>query len=208
MDRPRMRPRFAFTAERTPDEMMSVLRSGIAETSDVAGHVFERHADLAFVPERRTLWSPYLVVELRNAEGDPHGTLRADEAPRVVGRFSPQPSVWTFFTAVYAIIVFAGIGAAIWGLSAWTLGRPPWGLLGVPAAMLVYGFVYGATLIGQGLSADQMHVLRRLVEEAGGAEATLDAGVEGDLMPTDDHAGVAELRAEIRSPAALPPRRP
>lgn len=203
-----MRPRFAFTAERTAEEMMSALRAGLGEAEGIAGHVFERHADLAFVKDRQTLWSPYLVVELRNGEGDPQGTLGAGEAPRVVGRFSPQPSVWTFFTAVYALLLFAGIASAIWGLSAWTMGGAPWGLLGVPMAALLCAFVYGATLIGQGLSADEMHALRTLVERAGGVTASTDAVPEGDLMPTDDHAGVAALRAGIRDPEAPPPRRP
>lgn len=56
-----------------------------------------------------------------------------------------------------------------------TIGQAPWSLLIVPAAAALFGFVYGATLIGQGLGAEQMYLMRSLVDRA--CAAVLDPGI-------------------------------
>ena len=48
----------------------------------------------------------------------------------------------------------------------WTVGEPAWMLLGVPASMALIAFVYGAAVIGQGLTADEMYDLRAVVDRA------------------------------------------
>jgi hypothetical protein len=48
----------------------------------------------------------------------------------------------------------------------WTLEQSPWAFLIVPASAATLGFVYGATLIGQGLGAEQMYTMRSLVDRA------------------------------------------
>jgi len=47
-----------------------------------------------------------------------------------------------------------------------TLGMPAWGFLGVPVALALAAFTYGAAFIGQGLGAEEMYVLRSFVDEA------------------------------------------
>jgi hypothetical protein len=48
----------------------------------------------------------------------------------------------------------------------YTLGQPPWSLWVAPVAAALFGFVYGATLIGQGLGAEQMYMMRSLIDRA------------------------------------------
>ncbi len=44
------------------------------------------------------------------------------------------------------------------------LDEPPWAFVGVPIALALGAFTYGAGFVGQGLGAEDMYVLRRLVE--------------------------------------------
>ncbi|MCP4502012.1 MAG: hypothetical protein GY822_18800 [Deltaproteobacteria bacterium] len=65
-------------------------------------------------------------------------------------RFSPPANVWTGFMALYALLSFAAIGGAMYGISQWMVQSTPWALLIFPIALVLIGFVYGATFIGQG----------------------------------------------------------
>lgn len=104
----------------------------------------------------RHFWSPYLNLEI---EDEPDGSV-------VRGRFSPHPHVWTLFMAVYILLGIAFLAGIVWGFVQLTLGEPPWGAIVAPAAFALFAFVYGATLIGQGLGAEQMYTMRALVDRA------------------------------------------
>jgi hypothetical protein len=52
----------------------------------------------------------------------------------------------------------------------------------VPTAVALFGFVYGATLIGQGLGAEQMYTMRSLVDHA--CVDALDTRVDVDAAVT------------------------
>ena len=62
-----------------------------------------------------------------------------------------------------ATTVLAG-GGAMYAASQVIMGGSLWSLAVPPIAVAVGGFIHGGTLIGQGLSADQMHVLRSFLE--------------------------------------------
>ena len=70
------------------------------------------------------------------------------------------------FMAVYILLAIIALGGLSYGIVQYTLGQSPWSLLVAPAAVAVFGFVYGATLIGQGLGAEQMYMMRSLVDRA------------------------------------------
>jgi hypothetical protein len=121
--------------------------------------------------QKQTFWSPYLNLEV---EDEPDGLA-------IRGRFSPHPHVWTLFMAVYILLAILALGGLSYGIVQHTLGQAPWSLLIVPAAVALSGFVYGATLIGQGLGAEQMYLMRSLVDRAGAAvlDSRIDAGASG-----------------------------
>lgn len=152
-----MRPRFELQLpvgrERWLDALRSVLQD---DAGSVRGQVFRKHAVIEMRDGVRTFWSPYLNLEI---EDEPDGAA-------IVGRFSPHPNVWTMFMGIYILLAFVALGGLSYGIVQYTLGQSPWALVVAPAAVALFGFVYGATLIGQGLGAEQMYMMRTLVDRA------------------------------------------
>lgn len=156
-DRPRMRPVFEIHLQAPGEQVLRTLDQLLtAGDNGVVGQVLPRHAVLQLPPDRRTLLSPFLNLELTD-EGD-SAVLR--------GRFSPHPNVWTGFVAIYGVLTMIAILSAMYGLSQWSVGESPWALLGIPIGFGAIAFVYGAAVIGQGLTADEMYNLRALVDRA------------------------------------------
>ena len=166
-----MRPRFEFQLPVTRERWLGELRAQLQRDADpLRGQVFRKHAVVEMRDNKRTFWSPYLNLEV---EDEPDGSA-------IRGRFSPHPNVWTMFMAVYILLALVALGGLSYGLVQYTLGQPPWSLLVAPAAIALFGFVYGATLIGQGLGAEQMYTMRSLVDRV--SVHALDTGV------SDEHA--------------------
>jgi hypothetical protein len=152
-----MRPRFEFQLPVTRETWLEALRSALQDDAEsLRGQVFRKHAVVEMRDGERTFWSPYLNLEV---EDEPDGSA-------IRGRFSPHPNVWTMFMAVYILLALAALGGLSYGMVQYTLGQSPWSLWIVPAAVALFGFVYGATLIGQGLGAEQMYTMRSLIDRA------------------------------------------
>jgi uncharacterized integral membrane protein len=169
-----MRPQFELQLPVTREVWLDALRSALQnEAESLRGQVFRKHAVVEMRDEERTFWSPYLNLEV---EDEPDGSA-------IRGRFSPHPSVWTMFIAVYILLAIVALGGLSYGMVQYTLGQSPWSLLIAPAAVALFGFVYGATLIGQGLGAEQMYTMRSLIDRV-----CVDALVAGG----DAHAAVTK----------------
>jgi hypothetical protein len=167
-----MRPRFEVQLPVERVEWLEALRWLLEnEAGSLRGQVFRKHAVVEMDGQKQTFWSPYLNLEV---EDEPDGLA-------IRGRFSPHPHVWTLFMAVYILLAILALGGLSYGIVQHTLGQAPWSLLIVPAAVALSGFVYGATLIGQGLGAEQMYLMRSLVDRAGAAvlDSRIDAGASG-----------------------------
>lgn len=155
--RPRMRPQFEIPLQSSGDAVLRTLGGLLNVGADeVVGQVRRGCAVLQVSPERRSMLSPFLNLEV----------VERASGPVLQGRFSPQPNVWTGFLALYAALGMVAFLCAMFGLSQWWLGHPAWVLLGIPAAAAAIAFVYGAAVIGQGLTADEMYDLRALVDRA------------------------------------------
>ncbi|MGK0156529.1 MAG: hypothetical protein ACI9SE_003498 [Neolewinella sp.] len=118
-------------------------------------------------------WSPAL-----------HLHVFTDREPSVViGRFSPSSPVWTGFIAIYLSLACIGIGAGSYGGAQMIMGNEPWAFVGVPIAIALAAFTYGAAFIGQGLGSEDMYQLHRfvdqVVERAAGKSASPSSGDEG-----------------------------
>lgn len=152
-----MRPVFDIPLQSDGQKVLRRLDELLQSDVDgVVGQVVPRYAVLQLAPDRRTLLSPFLNIEVQ-----PH-----DSGTVLKGRFSPHPNVWTGFMAIYGVLAMLGLLSALWGLSEWWAGGSAFILLGAPAAAGAIAFVYGAALIGQGLTADEMYDLRALVDRA------------------------------------------
>ncbi|MBW2161758.1 MAG: hypothetical protein JRH14_17640 [Deltaproteobacteria bacterium] len=168
-----MRPRFELQLPVARETWLDALRSALRDDAGaLRGQVFRKHAVVEMRDGQRTFWSPYLNIEV---EDEPDGSA-------IRGRFSPHPNVWTMFMAVYIFLAIVALGGITYGIVQLTLGQPPWALWIAPAAVAVFGFVYGATLIGQGLGAEQMYVMRSLIDRT--CVDALDALVEGHATVT------------------------
>jgi hypothetical protein len=152
-----MRPRFEVQLPVERERWLGTLQARLDEGADsLRGQVFRKHAVVQMDDDKRTFWSPYLNLEV---EDEPDGSA-------IRGRFSPHPNVWTMFMGVYILLAFLGLAGFSYGIVQWTLGESPWAFVIAPTALALFGFVYGATLIGQGLGAEQMYVMRSLVDQA------------------------------------------
>lgn len=156
MKRPRMRPVFEIDLEVSGDELLQRMRERLARKDCHAeGNVLRAGAELSTCERNIHFWSPHLSLEIRDREGG---------GKYVVGRFGPNPGLWMLFMTAYATIGLGGTLAAMFGISQWILNQPPWAFAGVPLAVFLAGFTYGAVFIGQGLGAEEMYMLRSFVD--------------------------------------------
>jgi hypothetical protein len=154
-----MRPRFELQLPATREAWLDALRSALQNDAEsLHGQVFRKHAVVQMCDAERMFWSPYLNLDV---EDEPDGSV-------VRGRFSPHPNVWTMFMALYILLAIIALGGLSYGMVQYTLGQSPWSLLIAPAAVALFGFVYGATLIGQGLGAEQTYTMHTFVDRACG----------------------------------------
>lgn len=153
--RPRMRPTFEIPMKvdgtRTLARIKARLERGGAR---VTGQVVGAHAFLQVPPERQTLLSPHLDLKL----------IRRGDKVVLHGRFGPRPNVWTGFMAVYSLLAMAGVGGLMLGWAQVSVKEYAWGFWLVPGSLALIAFVYGAAVIGQGLTQDEMYALRNFVD--------------------------------------------
>ena len=105
----------------------------------------------------------------------------ADEGSVVRGLFAPSAGVWTGFMFLYALLGMVALCGCMYGLAQWTLDRPPWALLGIPAAAGLALLVRLAAHLGQKLGAEEMQELRAFANESLGV--SLDPR-EAELSPS------------------------
>lgn len=165
----RMRPRFTATVALSPGEVLERFRVAAAVGRlPCRVDVMEGLAELS--PRRRDqhVWSPYLKLVVDPQPGDA-GASRLD------GRFGPNPSLWTFFVALYAVSFICGGVALLWAYSQHILDRPPVALWGTAAAAVVAALVWGASQVGQRFAQAQMAMIHRTVHDVLGDELSEDA---------------------------------
>jgi len=155
--RPRMRPGFRIPVLGDGSTVLEhLLRQLETPGTDLSGQVAGRHAFLQTPEKRRSLLSPFLNLELEEGPDGMH----------LVGRFSPAPNVWTGFMALYIFLGLIGLAGLIFGWAQTTVDEFAWGFIAFPVSGGLIAFVYGAALIGQGLTADEMYELRAFVDRA------------------------------------------
>lgn len=154
--RPRMRPTFEIALTDDGSSVLGRLRDGLVQDDPpFVGQVLAEHAFVQLPRERRSLVSPYLNLRLVSRDGNP--VLR--------GRFSPNPGVWMGFMAVFGTLGMVGLAGLMYGFAQMTIHETPWAFVVVPATLGLAAFVYGASVIGQGLSIDEMYEMRAFVDK-------------------------------------------
>jgi len=154
---PRMRPRFRIPVPGDGTAVLAQLQKQLeAPDTPLVGQVVRGHGFLQLPDHRRSLLSPFLNLELVHR---PEGTL-------LTGRYSPAPNVWTGFMALYIFLALCGLAGLMFGWAQTTVDEFAWGFFGFPVSLGMMAFVYGAAVIGQGLTADEMYELRAFVDRA------------------------------------------
>ena len=157
IERPRMRPRFEVAIEPSPDAVVRALKDRVATHEICSGQFYRSEVRLGIRPSHATVWSPHLHARFDDSE-DGSIVLR--------GQFLPHPNVWTTFMAIYGVISMLALFGTMYGFAQVGLGQSPWALWSLPIGLAAIAFVYGASLIGQGLSAEQMYTLRTVLDDA------------------------------------------
>lgn len=176
MATPRMRPTFARPLPCGPAKFYRALDEALrAADAPCRGSLFGAAADVSRdgepAPSADTggggailrrhepdqhVWSPALHMHV---DGD-------DGGPRFVqGRFSPSSPVWTAFLAIYLVLACIAIACGCYGGAQMILHEDPLAFVGVPIALALMAFTYGAAFIGQGLGSEDMYELRAFVDE-------------------------------------------
>lgn len=153
--RPRMRPTFEIPMKVDGTRTMQRIKERLERGSKgISGQVIGGYAYVQLPTDQQSLLSPYLNLEL----------LPRDGKVVLKGRFSPRPNVWTGFMALYAVLSLLGLAGVMLGWAQTTVDEYAWGFWAAPAALGLVAFVYGAAVIGQGLTADEMYTLRNFVD--------------------------------------------
>lgn len=164
---PRMRPRFIAEVDCRVEEVMAALAEDPARSAaGIEGRFSERHGVLRVDTSERRFWSTQLGITIEA----PRAGADGPEVPtRVLGVFSPHPEIWTGY--VFAVGTLAGISVfgVVYAIVQLSMGNAPWCLLGSVIATLLGALVYTSTLVGQGLTADEMYRLRRYLDQRLGA---------------------------------------
>ena len=164
MPRPRMRPTFRIDVPCSREAIHAVLERRLASRSgEVEGTLKSRHCVLEVVARERRFWTPSLDLMLEESAGDPSG--RTHHRTRVWGSFSPRAEIWTGFVFAIGSLAVVSCFATMFGLAQLAMQRVPIALVVPVIAVVIAAMLYGAALVGQGLSIGEMYTLRAFLDD-------------------------------------------
>lgn len=152
----RLRPQFVVILNVSPSQAIMRLQAQANASDQFAGQFRDHHAMITVCETDRHFWSPWLSIDTR-AEGD---------QPLLVGRFSPNPSIWTGFIFAYLTLIIAAFFSFVFAGSQVILGHTLWGLLGLPICGLIAILLWLTSQIGQRLASEQMLKMQTFVESS------------------------------------------
>jgi len=160
---PRMRPRFVLELGCSADQVMTALRDDAALCDHgVEGQFSARHGVLALPETDRQFWSTQLGLTIQDAERGAGGQTRPT---RLLGVFSPRPEIWTVYVFAIGVLAAIAVFGVMWAIVQVTLGHWPTALLASLIATLLGALLYTSTLVGQGLAAGEMYLLRSYLDD-------------------------------------------
>lgn len=149
------RPGVEFTCDCGAEQSLARLRHALTEPSGaITGTVLGSHLQLTVHPRARHYWSPWLIAEVAPSE---QGSV-------IIGRFSPNPAIWTMWAAAYAILACGFAFAALYGVFVLLVeGFTPI-LLALPVAIILAIALYAGSIVGQSLGMPQMREIHGFLE--------------------------------------------
>ncbi len=155
----KLKPTFSVKVPLGPDEAIGEIRRAI-RSPELQGHAVSAGHCVEFMIEKddQRFWSPHLSVQVYEVESGPGAQL--------FGRFAPRPEIWTMFMFVYFLAAFGMCAAGVYGYVQWILGASPWAFVLIPVGLVTIVLLHVASMVGQGLSSDQMTLLRQRFDRA------------------------------------------
>lgn len=152
----RLQPAFTVDVPIDADELLRRVKRlfaeprfrGIAKTASMCIDYTIELADQRF-------WSPHLSIQVSQTES----------GSQLHCRFSPRPEIWTMFMAIYFVVLMLMFAASIYAYVQWWMGDAMWSLLMMPMGVVLIATLHAASQIGQGLSGDQMELLRGRLDQ-------------------------------------------
>ncbi len=156
------------------------------------GQIFGDYAEFHVSEAEQRYWSPHLAIHLeplnpeqqieyRHTDGaklaSAEGNLSARSAATneraetgtantlLVGRFAPRQNVWMLVWIVYLAMGFIVFFALVYAGVQYWMNATPWALSVGLVAVACILTLHLVSMIGQGLSSDQMHELRARLDE-------------------------------------------
>lgn len=146
-----MRPGLEIVSELSVEAASGAMQRLVSESGGkLSGGLLGPHIQITVGRGERHFWSPFLIGDLY-AEG---------AGSRLIGRFSPDPAIWTMWAAGYGILLCSSFFALVYGGARLMLGASAWVLLVIPIAMLLAMVLYWGSMVGQTLGAEQMRLLQ------------------------------------------------
>ncbi len=150
-----MRPTFLLETPLPTAELMRRIRDRVANSADdYHGQFTSNHVMISLTPSKRHFWSPWMNLEVRDA----------DQVRQIFGRFSPHPSIWTAFMFSYLSIAVIIFFALMFGISQQLSGQSPWAYFTIPLGVLLAAVLWFASKAGQKLAQVEMQQLRGMLE--------------------------------------------
>ena len=142
------------------DALTDRIAAALASDDGGLPHRRAGHHFLVWLPDgRRHMWSPWLHLDVHEAEDDAQGAS-------LFGRFTPAPSMWSAVMFSYLALGVIALGGGLFGYSQWLVAEPPWGLWLVPTCALLALLLLLFSRAGQTLAREQMGELVAVVERA------------------------------------------
>lgn len=153
----RLRPRFSYHTDKSPEEVQKLLSAHLDTDTDCIGKMVKGHIILSISEKLSHYWSPQLNL---NLEKEDDGSCTID------GLYTPKPSVWSIFIFGYGVLgvlfLFMGIIAG----SSYMLGEHSWTMYALPFIILAAIALYVISQVGQKVGAEQMFTLHHFLEDA------------------------------------------
>ncbi|HHB79455.1 MAG TPA: hypothetical protein ENK85_09520 [Saprospiraceae bacterium] len=152
----KIRPRVNCVTPMTKEEIYTRFSDFLKRTDKpILGKKLKHHIELRVSPEERHYWSPVLNITFK----------KADQGTTVLGRFGPQPKVWTLFMFFYFFALAICFFAGLYTLVQLQLGYRPWSIWVLLAGIALLILVYVAAQIGQHKGHEQTEWLMTFCSE-------------------------------------------
>jgi hypothetical protein len=165
-----MRPTFELRVSGGVEQTLGRLRGLLDPERDdsagerIVGQGAGQHMTMTIHRKDRHFWSPWLHLHIHLAEEQEP----AEDDVVVWGRFSPHPRVWSAFLLGYVALAAIGMISLGWGLSQWSLDKPPIMLLATGSTVGVGFVMLWSARVGQSLARKQMrHIYQEICSTLG-----------------------------------------